>query len=191
MEDAIRNRVEESGLIQLDLSALLSRRPLRDIDIAPQLWQGLAIREQEFRAWLNDLEVAAFDGADVAIHCSADAIVPEWVWMLVTTALQGHASSVHVCAPRDLKAAVLARIAEELDPEEYRGKRVVVKGCGLDAGAGPAVRLVERLTARGEVADVRRAVQHGSRVQVALRSCAKHRGSAEYPRLIWRSHVDR
>ena len=98
MEDAIRNRVEESGLIQLDLSALLSRRPLRDIDIAPQLWQGLAIREQEFRAWLNDLEVAAFDGADVAIHCSADAIVPEWVWMLVTTALQGHASSVHVCA---------------------------------------------------------------------------------------------
>ena len=56
MEDAIRNRVEESGLVQLDLSALLSSRPLRDIDIAPQLWQGLAIREQEFRTWLKALD---------------------------------------------------------------------------------------------------------------------------------------
>ncbi len=145
MEDAIRNRVEESGLVQLDLSALLSSRPLRDIDIAPQLWQGLAIREQEFRTWLKALDCTVYDGADVAIHCSADAIVPEWVWMLVTASLQGHARSVHVCAPQHLKAAVLARIAEELDPEEYRGQRVVVKGCGLDAGAGPAVRLVERL----------------------------------------------
>ena len=145
MEDAIRNRVEESGLVQLDLSALLSSRPLRDLDIAPQLWQGLAIREQEFRTWLKALDCTVYDGADVAIHCSADAIVPEWVWMLVTASLQGHARSVHVCAPQHLKAAVLARIAEELDPEEYRGQRVVVKGCGLDAGAGPAVRLVERL----------------------------------------------
>ena len=55
MEEAIRNRVEESGLVQLDLSALLARRTLRDIDLAPQLWQGLAIREKEFRAWLKDL----------------------------------------------------------------------------------------------------------------------------------------
>jgi hypothetical protein len=145
MEDAIRNRVEESGLIQLDLSALLANRILRDIDIAPHLWQGLAIREQEFRAWLKQWDSTAFDGADVAVHCSADAILPEWVWMLVASALQGHASSVHICAPQDLKPAVLARIAEELDPEEYRGKRLVVKGCGLDSGAGPAVRLVERL----------------------------------------------
>ena len=61
MEDAIRNRVEESGLVQLDLSALLAQRTLRDIDLAPQLWQGLAIREKEFRAWLEDLDRAPAD----------------------------------------------------------------------------------------------------------------------------------
>lgn len=145
MEDAIRNRVEESGLVQLDLSALLAGRTLRDIDLAPQLWQGLAIREKEFRAWLKDLDTAPFEGADVAVHCSAEAIVPEWAWMLVAAALHGHANSVHVCPPSSLKAAVLARIPEELDLDAFRGQRVVVKGCGLDAGAGPAVRLVERL----------------------------------------------
>ena len=36
-------------------------------------------------------------------------------------------------------------IAEELDPAEYAGKRVVVKGCGLTSGAGPSMRIVERL----------------------------------------------
>ena len=66
MEDPIRNRVEESGLVQLDLSVLLRERTLRDLDLAPQLWQGLAIREQEFRSWLKDLDVTPFEGADVA-----------------------------------------------------------------------------------------------------------------------------
>ena len=145
MEEPIRNRVEESGLVQLDLSALLRERTLRDLDLAPQLWQGLAIREQEFRSWLKDLDVTPFEGADVAIHCSAEAILPEWVWMLVTSRLMGVARSVHDCAPEALQGEVLSRIAEELDPAEYAGQRVVVKGCGLTSGAGPAMRIVERL----------------------------------------------
>jgi len=145
MEEPIRNRVEESGLVQLDLSALLRERTLVDLDLAGQLWQGLAIREREFRAWLKDLDLTAFRGADVAVHCSAEAVVPEWVWMLVASRLQGEAASVHDCVPEALEAAVLARIAEELDPAQFEGQRLVVKGCGLKSGAGPAMRLVERL----------------------------------------------
>jgi len=145
MEEPIRNRVEESGLVQLDLSALLRERTLVDLDLAGQLWQGLAIREREFRAWLKDLDPTAFRGADVAVHCSAEAVVPEWVWMLVASRLQGEAASVHDCVPEALEAAVLARIAEELDPAQFEGQRLVVKGCGLKSGAGPAMRLVERL----------------------------------------------
>ena len=109
MDDTIRNRVKESGIVQLDLSALLRQRTLCDLDLAPQLWQGLAIREKEFRAWLQEWDVTPFEGADVALHCSAEAIVPEWVWMLVTSRLQGVAASVHDCLPEDLEGAVLAR----------------------------------------------------------------------------------
>ena len=145
MEEPIRNRVEESGIEQLDLSSLLRGRTLVDLDLAPQLWQGLAIREREFRSWLEDLDPAPFAGADVAIHCSAEAIVPEWAWMLVASRLQGIARSVHDCGPQDLEGAVLARIAEEIDPARYEGRRLVIKGCGLKSGAGPAMRLVERL----------------------------------------------
>jgi hypothetical protein len=145
MEDGIRNRVEESGIVQLDLSVLLAKRTLMDVDLAPQLWQGLAIRETEFRDWLSSWDTAPFDNADVAIHCSAEAIVPEWAWMLVCSKLMGTAASVHACSPSFLTPAVLMRIAEELDPREFQGKRVVVKGCGLKSGPGPAMRIVERL----------------------------------------------
>jgi hypothetical protein len=65
--------------------------------------------------------------------------------MLVASALESEAASVHACDPEGLSAAVLMRIAEELDLGEFEGKRVVVKGCGLKSGPGPAMRIVERL----------------------------------------------
>lgn len=145
MEDPIRNRVEESGLVQLDLSQILASRTLKGLDVAPQLWQGLAIREADFRAWVSGLNPAEYSGADVSVHCSKEAIVPEWAWMLVASALESEAASVHACDPEALPAAVLMRIAEELDLDEFEGKRVVVKGCGLKSGPGPAMRIVERL----------------------------------------------
>ena len=145
MEDAIRNRVEESGLVQLDLSAELKRRTLRDLDLAPQLWEGLVLREKSFREWLSGLDLAPFEGADVALHCSAEAVIPEWAWMLVASRLNGVAASIHLCDPTALSAKVLERVVDGLDVEAYTGARVVVKGCGLETGAAPAVRLVERL----------------------------------------------
>ena len=145
MEDAIRNRVEESGLVQLDLGAELGRRTLRSLDLAPQLWEGLVLREQPFRQWLKEWDAAGYEGADVALYCSTDAVIPEWAWMLVASRLQATVASVHLCDEGQLQEAVLGRLVEELDVEPYREARVVVKGCGLDGGAGPAVRLVERL----------------------------------------------
>ena len=64
---------------------------------------------------------------------------------VVTSVSWGSRGSVHDCGPNALEALVLARIAEEVDPAEYAGQRVVVKGCGLTSGAGPAMRIVERL----------------------------------------------
>ena len=64
--------------------------------------------------------------------------------MLVTSRLMGVARSAHDCDPEALEAMVLARIAED-GPCGIRWAAVVVKGCGLTSGAGPAMRIVERL----------------------------------------------
>ena len=151
MEDAIRNRVEESGLVQLDLAASMSRgtHVARHRHRPPACGRGWSIREQPYRAWLKDVGPRAVRRRGRG-HCTAraDAVVPEWAWMLVATALQGQCEqSVHLCAPESFGGRPYwHRLAEDHGPPaECRGPRVVVKGCGLAAGAGPAVRLVERL----------------------------------------------
>ena len=58
MEGPIVNRVEESGLIQLDLASLLTPPPVDVVDLSSWLDQGVLLREQPFRdhvkAWDAD-----------------------------------------------------------------------------------------------------------------------------------------
>jgi hypothetical protein len=143
--DELINRVEQSGLVQLDLSRLAAAIPQADLDLAPVLWQGLALREKDYRAWLKQLDLASFDGCAVALHCSADATIPAWAWMLATNALSPVAHSVHGCAPQDVDGPLLLSIVDKLDIEIYRDARVVVKGCGSHTGPAPLMRLIERL----------------------------------------------
>ena len=46
MEEPIVNRVEESGLIQVDLGQLLTPRPTASVDLAEWLDQGIVLREK-------------------------------------------------------------------------------------------------------------------------------------------------
>ena len=53
MENFIENKVAKSGLITIDLIDFLAEKPIEVIDIANQLWQGLALKEQDFREFLK------------------------------------------------------------------------------------------------------------------------------------------
>ena len=49
----IVNRVSESGLLTLDLENFVSSNEIVEVDIAEQLWQGLALKEKDFREWIK------------------------------------------------------------------------------------------------------------------------------------------
>ena len=66
----------------------------------------------------------------MAIHCSADAVVPTWAYMLVASALQDYTASVYFCSPSQLNAMVVERELSVIRPGDYLDKRVVIKGCG-------------------------------------------------------------
>ena len=67
--------------------------------------------------------------AYVNITCTADAIIPSWSFMLVTSALTGIAKKI-VFGDRDkLETIIWNDVFENLDVTTYRDARVVVKGC--------------------------------------------------------------
>ena len=52
--EEIKNKVQESGLIQLDLADFKPKVEILEVDIAPQLWEGLILKEKDFRQWIKE-----------------------------------------------------------------------------------------------------------------------------------------
>ncbi|PTM04133.1 MAG: hypothetical protein DA405_08250, partial [Bacteroidetes bacterium] len=86
--EEIKNKVAESGLITLSLEDYYPRGPRLSVDISPWLYEGLILREKDFRAYLKEHDWEQYAGAYVALYCSADAIVPQWAYMLLASHLQ-------------------------------------------------------------------------------------------------------
>jgi len=85
--EPIRNRVDESGLIALDLDDLMPVAPVLEFDLADYLEMGWVLKEKAFRAAMRELDAPKWAGSTVALYCSSDAIVPDWAWMLATSRL--------------------------------------------------------------------------------------------------------
>jgi hypothetical protein len=142
--DEIKNKVKGSGLIQLDLADYKPRVPMVGIDLAAQLWQGLVLKEKDFRAWIKENDWDAYENKAVFIFCSADAIVPTWAYMLVSSALQSIAKKVLVGTQLDLEKALISEAVTAIDLTEFQDGKVIVKGCS-DIAA-PEFAMVTLLT---------------------------------------------
>ena len=57
------------------------------MDLAQWLDQGIVLREKAFRQQVSEWD-ASLQGHVVAMHCSSDAILPDWAWMLMAAKLQ-------------------------------------------------------------------------------------------------------
>lgn len=129
MEEII-NKVASSGLVTIDLEALRPAGMRKSWDIKDQLWQGLVLKEKDFREFLKQLDIEQYRAAHVAVFCSAEAIVPTWAYMLIASRLNGVASSVFYGSPEQLEIELYAQQLAQLPLADYEDKRIVVKGCG-------------------------------------------------------------
>ena len=128
--EPIINRVAESDIEVYNLEALWDGREVEEFDLAPFLMEGLILREAQFRDQVKAHDWRQYAGRHVAVHCSAEAIVPTWAYMLVGTKLTGIAASVAFGRREDLVRDHFVRALEREDWERYRDGIVVVKGCG-------------------------------------------------------------
>ncbi|MFM2306970.1 MAG: hypothetical protein RLZZ367_1639 [Bacteroidota bacterium] len=127
----IVNRVAQSGLITLDLEEYFPRtEEIVAIDLKDFLFKGLILREAEFRDTVKNTNWQQYSGQYVAIHCSANAIVPMWAYMILSANLAPHAKDV-ACSPPDHAAEIfLYRNIAQLKADDFKDQRVIVKGCG-------------------------------------------------------------
>jgi hypothetical protein len=143
MEEIV-NRVQSSKLISLDLADFKPAIVLIGIDIAEQLWQGLVLREKEFRAWINGHDWMMYKDKAVFIYCSADAIVPTWAYMLVSAQLVGVATDCVVGTELDLEKRLIKSAITQIDLEPFKDGKIIIKGCADIAC--PEYAMVELIT---------------------------------------------
>lgn len=143
IDGGIRNRVEESGLVQIDLDQLSSIKCV-ELDFTDWLWEGVIVKEKEFRERAKDLKSEDFIGLGVGITCTEEAIVPDWAWMLVSSKLSS-AEFVVVGGLENAHLEALKRAIDNLSPEEYSDKRVVIRGCANSGGANALVQIQQKL----------------------------------------------
>jgi len=130
MSEEIKNKVDESGLIQLDLQDLIPKGERVVIDLKDFLYEGVMLREKDFRDKIAATDWSQYQDKFVALTNTADAIIPLWSYMLLSSALQPYVKVLIRGNKSHLEGALLRIAIESINAEDYRDARVIVKGCG-------------------------------------------------------------
>jgi hypothetical protein len=145
----IENKVAKSGLITLDFAELVQGQEAVALDIAPWLWQGLVLKEKDFRETVTALDVSPFEGKIVGVYCSNDAIVPVWAFMLLALKLEPVATSVVFASEKELDLVRANWVISQLNAADYEGKNVIIKGCtSLDLNPEVYVNIAAKLRSK-------------------------------------------
>jgi hypothetical protein len=130
MSNPIVNKVAESGIITIDLETWYPRGETAVFDLKDFLFMGMILKEKDFREALKNMDWTKYEGKNVAIICSADAIIPVWAYMLVASYLQPVAKEMAMGDEKELQKQIFLRNLSVIKPEEFNDKRIVIKGCG-------------------------------------------------------------
>lgn len=125
----IVNRVASSPVITLRLEEYYPQGNRVVVDIKGQLFQGMILRERDFRAWVKEHDWSQYQDMHVAITCSTDAIIQVWAYMLLTTHLQPVAQTIVFGTAGDLERHLWETAIAKIDWEQFRDRPVVLKGC--------------------------------------------------------------
>ena len=126
----IVNKVAESGLITLNLSEFIPKGERVIFDLKNNLFQGLILKEKDFRQFIKEHDWKSYKGKHVGITCSADAIVPLWSYMLVASELKQYAETIFFGNKKELNTHLVFNSLKKIDLNSFKDQRVIVKGCG-------------------------------------------------------------
>lgn len=147
IQENIINKVAQSGLITLDPAQFYVAGERVVYDITDNLFHGLMLREKDFREFVKGHDWSQYQDKYVAVTCTADAIVPAWAYMLLANRMAPYAKEVVFGDAELLETVLFLKQMANLDVEQYRDQRLVIKGCGdIDIPTSAYVELTKKLT---------------------------------------------
>jgi len=129
VSNEIINKVANSNLKVFNLEDIYDPHERVVFDIKDQLYMGMILREKDFREFVKNHDFTQYKDKNVAILCSADAIIPTWAYMLLASKLEGVAHYFVFGTLEDLEKSLYQKALSEVNWEEYRDEKVVIKGC--------------------------------------------------------------
>ena len=129
MSEEIINRVANSELITFDLEDHYPEGARLTFDIKDWLFEGLVLREKQFREEVRSYDWSQHKDHYIALICFTDAIIPDWAFMLITLHLKPYAKKVVLGDLEALETAVYQDIITGLDVSDFKDKPVIIKGC--------------------------------------------------------------
>lgn len=127
--DEIVNKVAGSGIVSIDLEEFRTPGERVLFDLKPHLFQELILKEKDFREFVKNNNWSIYREKIVGIVCTADAVVPTWAYMLLTLALEPFTQKVYFGDLQNVENLLFTEKLSSLDPSQYKGARVVIKGC--------------------------------------------------------------
>ncbi|MDB5256751.1 MAG: hypothetical protein JWM14_1446 [Chitinophagaceae bacterium] len=130
MSEEIVNRVANSALKTIDLDDFYAPGERIAFDMSSLLFQGLILREKDFRDFVATHDWLQYKDKNVAVCCSADAIIPSWAVMVLVTKLQPVANKVIFGTLEELEHKLFSDALSSINLSSYTDSKVVIKGCG-------------------------------------------------------------
>src|ERR1051325_8397597 len=125
------NKVAQKAIITLDLENYFPKpEEIAAIDLKDYLFKGLILREADFREAVKNTDWSIYRDKYVVIHCSADAVIPMWAYMVLSAELSPFARDIASSSPEHAPEIFLYRNLAKLDTGAFTNQRVVIKGCG-------------------------------------------------------------
>lgn len=146
MAEEIVNRVAKSPLVTVDLESMYPEGKRILFDIKDWLYEGIILREKEFRDHVRNHDWSSYKDCYVALTCSEEAIIPSWAFMLLASELAPYTKKTVVGTLELLETTLFQEVIQKLDVTAYENRPVIVKGCA-DKPIPPSAFsfLIERL----------------------------------------------
>ena len=129
MKEEIINRVANSKLVTINLEDFYPEGKRILFDIKNWLFEGLVLREKDFRQNVSKHNWEQYQDSFIALSCSTDAIIPSWAYMLISIHLSPYAKTTVIGNLVDLETSIFQDIINLLDVAAYKDKPIIIKGC--------------------------------------------------------------